>query len=87
MSLLISHGADVESVMDFGGYTPICVAVIGNQPRAVELLIAKGCNFNTPTNHPRSTQLFTPLQIAEAGGFTEIVEILKAANKKKKKKE
>ena len=87
MSLLISHGADVELVMNYGGYTPISVAVIGNQPRAVDLLIAKGCNFNTPTSRPPSTQLVTPLQLAEARGFTEIVEILKAPNKKKKKKE
>ena len=87
MSLLISHGADVESVLDFDGLTPICYAVDVNQPRAVELLIEKGCNFNTPTNHPPSVRFETPLQLAEARGFTEIVEILKAANKKKKKKE
>ena len=82
MSLLIEKGADVESVLDSGGYTSICVAVIFNQPRAVELLIAKGCNFNIRTKTPPCTRFETPLQLAEGWEYTEIVKILKAAKRR-----
>jgi hypothetical protein len=87
MVLLLENGSDIEAVIDRCGYTSICIAVLQNQRKAVELLIAKGANWNTPTNQPPSTQFRTLLQIAEESGLSEMVEILETANKRKKKKE
>ena len=52
---------------DVPGITPICSAVGENQPRAVELLIEKGCNFNTPIDGGPgflNGYFITPLQMA-----------------------
>jgi len=60
---------------------------MNNQGKVVEIVIAKGANWNTLTNHPPSTQFKTPLQLAGTAGLTVVVKILEIGNKRKKKKE
>jgi len=65
IELLLENGADIEAVIDEFGYTSICAAVMNDQGKVVEMVIAKGANWNTLTNHPPSTHFKTPLQLAE----------------------
>jgi ankyrin repeat protein len=87
IELLLENGAYIEAVIDEFKYTSICAAVMNNQGKVVEMVIAKGANWNTLTNHPPSTQFKTPLQLAETVGLTGVVKILEIANKRRRRKE
>ena len=83
IELLLENNADIEAVIDEFVSTSICAAVMNNQGKVVEMVIAKCVNWNTFTNHPPSTQFQTPLQLAEMAGLTGVVKILEIANKRR----
>ena len=91
IELLLENNADIEAVIDEFVSTSICAAVMNNQGKVVEMVIAKCVNWNTFTNHPPSTppstQFKTPLQLAETVGLTGVVKILEIANKRRRRKE
>ncbi|MDF1559858.1 MAG: ankyrin repeat domain-containing protein [Bacteroidales bacterium] len=74
---LLSKGADIDetNTTDYnGGYTPLFWAVEKGDEKLVGFLIKHGANVNNKSNEGK-----TPLSIATEGGFTTIIEILKAA--------
>jgi hypothetical protein len=83
IELLLENNTDIEAVIDEFVSTSICAAVMNNQGKVVEMVIAKCVNWNTFTNHPPSTQFQTPLQLAEMAGLTGVGKILEIANKRR----
>lgn len=77
---LLSKGADIDETNTtdyYGGYTPLFWAVESGNEKLVSFLVKHGANVNAKSNKDK-----TPLSIATEGGFTSIVEILKAAGAK-----
>lgn len=73
---LLSKGADADEAPVSGeleGYTPLIFAARENNEEIVKLLIKHGANVNT-----KNINGDTPLSLAEKGGYTQIMEILKA---------
>jgi ankyrin repeat protein len=74
---LLAQGADIDETNTtdyYAGYTPLFWAVESGNEKLVSFLVKHGANVNA-----RSGKDKTPLSIATEGGFTGIIEILKAA--------
>lgn len=77
---LLSEGADIDETNTtdyYGGYTPLLWAVESGNEKLVSFLVKHGANVNAKSNMGK-----TPLSIAAEGGFTAIIDILKAADAK-----
>ncbi len=79
LELLIAHGANVDQA-DKKKRTPLMIAALLNDAHAVSLLIAKGANI-----HLVNSENKTALDLATEKGFKEIMSLLTAANKRRKK--
>jgi len=71
LSLLLSHGASVNSAAEDDGSTPLLIATQGQHRAAVETLLAHGADANATRGDG-----VTPLYIACQNGYTELVEPL-----------
>jgi ankyrin repeat protein len=77
---LLSRGADIDEANTtsyYGGYTPLFWAVESANDELVRFLVENGANVNATSNKGK-----TPLSIATEAGYTNIIEILKAAGAK-----
>lgn len=77
---LLSRGADIDEANTtsyYGGYTPLFWVVESANEELVRFLVENGANVNATSNKGK-----TPLSIATEAGYTNIVEILKAAGAK-----
>jgi len=75
VKLLLENGADVRQ-RGVNDWTPLHYAVVGRDIEAVKLLLAYGADPTLPTRIDDST---TPLQDAEALGFTEAAKLMLTA--------
>jgi uncharacterized protein len=73
VELLLAAGADLHQ-RGVNDYTPLHFAATRNDPRAVELLLAKGAD---PTARTRIDELTTPLEEAERLRYAEVARILR----------
>ncbi len=77
---LLAQGADIDEANTtdyYGGYTPLFWAVESGNEKLVSFLVKNAANVNLKSNKGK-----TPLSIATEAGFSNIVEILKAAGAK-----
>lgn len=77
VELLLAAGADLHQ-RGVNDYTPLHFAATRNDPRAVELLLAKGAD---PTARTRIDELTTPLEEAERLRYAEVARILRQARR------
>jgi len=75
MTLLLENGANVGQ-RGLNDWTPLHYAVVGRDIEAIELLLAYGADPTLPT---RIDDCTTPLQDAEALGFTEAAKLMRKA--------
>lgn len=68
---LIEAGANVNQLDDEGGYTPLAMSIIGNNPAAAIEIIAAGADINYPSRSGRK-----PLYVAVEKGLTDVVRAL-----------
>lgn len=71
LSLLLKHGASVNSAAEDDGSTPLLIATQGQHRQAVETLLAHGADPNATRGDG-----VTPLYIACQNGYTDLVEPL-----------
>ena len=90
VAILLDHNADIEAQSDRTKDTALSLACSGGRQEVVELLLAKGANFEH-----RNVSDYTPLSLAASGGYVNIIKLLLRAgadinsrfdSKKKKKK-
>lgn len=77
---LLAQGADIDEANTtswYKGYTPLFWAVSSGDDKLVSFLVKNGANVNAIAVEGK-----TPLSIATEAGYTNIVEILKAAGAK-----
>ena len=77
---LLSRGAAIDeanATSYYGGFTPLFWAVESANEELVRFLVENGANVNATSNKGK-----TPLSIATEAGYTNIIEILKAAGAK-----
>jgi uncharacterized protein len=80
---IVDKGANINA-SDSQGYTALMNASISNNRDIVQLLLSRGADVNTPsypTIHGKKMKL-TPLIIAKAKGYQDIVKLLTAAGAK-----
>lgn len=83
VKLLLDKGANINAE-DSEGYTALINASFHNNTDMVRLLLSKGVNVNAPSNLMVKGKRvgFTPLMIAKAKGYLEIVRLLTDAGAK-----
>jgi ankyrin repeat protein len=83
VQFLLDQGANVNTA-DSEGYTALINAVISNDENTVELLVSKGADVNSPADlviNGRKARM-TPLLIAQARDYKQIVKLLTDAGAK-----
>ena len=75
-SFLLKNGADVNSVTNTYGYTPLILAVRNDNPEVVKLLLEAGSNINHQSEIGKSS----PLQYAAYHNREEVLRILMEYN-------
>jgi ankyrin repeat protein len=68
---LISNGADLNIINDYGGCTPLVNSIIRKRKEVANLLISKGADI-----HIKNESGYTPLHCAASKGWKEMVELL-----------
>ncbi len=80
VKLLLDNGAEVDA-RDNNGATPLLKAAQHGDVETVRILLAKGADPNAEIKAGVSSKQWTPLTIAEANNFTEVVGLLRQAAK------
>lgn len=71
LNLLLDKGAQINKAEERGGWTPLMLAVINQNSRAVEELIKRGANLNI-----KNTQGYSALMLAAERGNFEALKML-----------
>lgn len=77
---LLERGANIDETNTtdyYGGYTPLCWAIVSGEEKLVGFLVKHGANVNVKTNMDKS-----PLALATEAGNENIIKILKDAGAK-----
>ena len=82
LELLLDHGADVNQ-HGVNDYTPLHMAAVQNDAKAIEILLAHGAD---PEVRTRVDDYATPLEELQYHGLTEAAATLKRALKQRKSK-
>ncbi len=79
---LIEAKADVNAASNTSGFTPLMMAAQTGNKQLVEMLIKAGADVNIPHQLNGQASGLNALKMAQNGGFTDIVALLKAAGAK-----